>query len=295
MWLRALQTGLALRARAKSWVPHRTPAVSVVVPVFGTEAHLGECLTSLVGQSFRDFEIIVVDDASPGGAKPAEVLLTKDLPLTILRHPTNLGPLSARLTGAGAAQGRYLAFVDSDDWVDRRFIEAMYAEAVHAKADLVQCAIRLHHVNTGDLVVNRGGASHAATGEDALAELLVGGMSNSLCNKLIRTEVWRTAVRQLSASFHDIRFAEDLLCLFHIAMACRSYRHLDEPLYHYIRRDGSVTLSQDPSTAIRQEADLRRVHAAISEALRGWGGSAALVHAFVSREFPIAGLAPGPP
>lgn len=267
------------------------PAVSVIVPVFGTEAYLGECLQSLIEQSFRSMEIIVVDDASPGQVDSAvESFLGQSVPVTLLRHPTNRGPLAARVTGAAAARGRYLAFVDSDDWVDGRFVETLYGAASAVGADLVQCAIQLSQDGEDDLIVNRGGSAHTSTGPAVLAEFLAGGMSNSLCNKMIRAKVWQSAVRQVDAPLRTIRFAEDLLCLFHVVLASRSYSHINEPLYHYVRRRGSVTLAVDPAAASRQEVDLRRVYNAIIDLVDPRNEHTALAQAFVAREFPIGGL-----
>jgi len=101
-----------------------SPLVSVVVPVYRTEAYLEGCLASLLGQTLRDIELIVVDDDSPGDVVSVVARAAAgDSRIRVLRHPENRGVGLARVTGARAARGRYLALVDSDDEVSERFLE----------------------------------------------------------------------------------------------------------------------------------------------------------------------------
>ncbi len=88
-----------------------TPLFSIVVPTYGRPEFLGECLASILQQSVEDFEVIVVDDASP---EPVE-LPVEDARVRLLRRSTNGGPAAARNTGMSVATGTYLAFCDDDD------------------------------------------------------------------------------------------------------------------------------------------------------------------------------------
>jgi glycosyltransferase involved in cell wall biosynthesis len=88
-----------------------TPLFSIVVPTYGRPGYLGECLLSILQQTVEDFEVIVVDDASP---EPVE-LPVEDARVRLLRRDTNGGPAAARNTGMAAAGGTYLAFCDDDD------------------------------------------------------------------------------------------------------------------------------------------------------------------------------------
>jgi glycosyltransferase involved in cell wall biosynthesis len=88
-----------------------TPLFSIVVPTYGRPEYLGECLASILQQTVEDFEVIVVDDASP---EPVE-LPVADARMRLLRRDTNGGPAAARNTGMSVAAGTYLAFCDDDD------------------------------------------------------------------------------------------------------------------------------------------------------------------------------------
>lgn len=96
--------------------------LSVVVPVYGTEKYLRACLDSLRQQTLRDAEFILVDDASPDKSlRIMEAYAAKDARFRIIRHEENRGLYAARLTGVQAAQGEYVAFLDSDDYVSVDF------------------------------------------------------------------------------------------------------------------------------------------------------------------------------
>ena len=96
-----------------------TPLLSVVVPVFKTERWLRRCLDSLLGQSLEEIEIVCVDDASPDGC--AAVLAeyaSRDARVRVVTHARNEGLFRARLSGIRAARGAFIAFLDSDDYVN---------------------------------------------------------------------------------------------------------------------------------------------------------------------------------
>ncbi|HEV7527166.1 MAG TPA: glycosyltransferase family 2 protein [Acidimicrobiia bacterium] len=108
------------------------PTFSVVIPTFGRPAFLAEAIASVLGQTFDDFECIVVDDASP---EPAS--LPADPRLRLVRREQNGGPPAARNTGIDAAKGRYVAFLDDDDvWASERLSDALDA---HQRAPVAVC------------------------------------------------------------------------------------------------------------------------------------------------------------
>ena len=94
-----------------------TPSFSVVVPVYNVEPYLRQCIDSILGQSFSDFELILVDDGSPDGC-PAicDEYAARDSRITVI-HQQNAGLAKARKSGLRRASADYVCFVDSDDWV----------------------------------------------------------------------------------------------------------------------------------------------------------------------------------
>ena len=116
------------------------PLLSVVVPVYGTEAYFDRCMESLLAQTYDALEIIVVNDGSPGDIRERiRPYLEEDghKKVRFADGEENLGLLRARVRGASLAGGEYLAFVDSDDYVSRDYYRSMLARALETNADIV--------------------------------------------------------------------------------------------------------------------------------------------------------------
>lgn len=260
------------------------PSVSLVVPVFGTEAHLESCLSSLLRQTFDDFEVIVVDDCSPGdpGSIVAEVA-GRDPRFRVVRHADNLGVMRARFTGTHAARAPYLGFVDSDDEVEEWFVEVLHAAATRHDADLVQCAFTIY--DPAARLVNRGGVAHELGGGDILRGFLAGEMNNCLWNKLIRTSTWHAATDLLADSDASVSFGEDLLCLFRVAMHSVRYAHIVDAGYRYLPRDGGTMAADEITRLVRHLDSLDVVFRMIRSELAGRAEPAPLVQRFFEREF----------
>ncbi len=275
-------------ASAPAAFPDRAqpPAVSVVVPVFGTEPELPACLASILAQSFRDFEVIVVDDGSPGDT--AGVVARVHDPegrIRLLRHPENRGEIAARHTGATVARGTYLAFIDSDDQLAPAFLGTMIAAARAHDVDLVECAIDHRRLDGGRELWRPDGPSHAPWRGSPLPEFLAGRIYNSLCNKLFRAAWVRGAMAGIAARSRRVDFAPDLLVMFEALQSCTSYVKIDEPLYRYIARPGSATTASGPDAARRRYEDLSAVYATIAPRLAACAEPEPLKRHFFQREF----------
>ncbi|CAB4899656.1 unannotated protein [freshwater metagenome] len=260
------------------------PAVSIVVPVFATEEYFGECLSSLLRQTFRDFEVVVVDDCSPGD--PEAVIASvagSDPRVRLVRQETNQGLLHARMAGGWSARGHYLGFVDSDDTVEDWFIEKLYGAARQHDADLVQCAFTI--CDPHDRVVNRGGDAHELLGAEVMHGMLAGKMNNSLWNKLMRTSLWRVATRTLKGQ--PVSFSDDLVCLLHVVTHVNRYAHIPDPGYRYLPRTSSITMAVGTDALVSNLQSLDRSYRSVSQVLTHRDEPAALVRRFFEREFRV--------
>lgn len=111
--------------------------ISVIVPVYKIEKYLPQCIESLLNQSFDNFELVLVNDGSPDNCpKICNDYAKKDARVRVV-HKKNGGLLSARKEGLNNATGKYIAFVDGDDWVDKYYLDILYKLATANKADLV--------------------------------------------------------------------------------------------------------------------------------------------------------------
>ena len=210
------------------------PEISVIVPVYRTEPYLRKCLDSIVGQTCRNLEIILVDDGSPdncGGI--CDEYAAKDGRIIVI-HQENAGVSTARNAGIEIATGRFLAFADSDDWLERDMYEYLLSIAEERRADVVQCGILLEGSGqTRKQFTLTENAELPAVG--SFTEEDWQKISNSASNKLYRAD----AVR-------DVRFpdwctwGEDLL--YNIAVMLRAERIClgMEAKYHYRQHEDSV-------------------------------------------------------
>lgn len=117
-----------------------TVRISVILPVFGVEAYIGDCIASLKAQSQEGLEFIFVDDCSPDRSMAqVEAFAAEDPRVRMIRMPENAGPGAARNRGIEAARGQYLSFIDPDDWVDPWFYSLLWAGAVaHPDCDIIK-------------------------------------------------------------------------------------------------------------------------------------------------------------
>ena len=119
-----------------------TPLVSVIIPVYKVEAYLTACVESVLAQTYRNFEIILVDDGSPDNCpQMCDELAARDSRIRVI-HKENGGLSSARNTGIDAARGDYLAFLDSDDLWTPLFLERLYRAVEETGADMAVCLFR---------------------------------------------------------------------------------------------------------------------------------------------------------
>lgn len=114
------------------------PEISVIVPVYKVEKYLNKCIDSILLQTFKDFELILVDDGSPDKCgEICDKYEYEDNRIKVI-HKENGGVSSARNAGIDIARGKYINFVDSDDWIERESLEVLYKIANETCADIVQ-------------------------------------------------------------------------------------------------------------------------------------------------------------
>ena len=126
------------------------PKVSIIVPIYGTERYLAQCVDSLLAQTLTDIEIILVDDGSPDNSGAiADAYARQDRRVRVI-HQNNAGLGPARNAGMEAAAGEYLGFVDSDDWVCPEMFRRLYEAAGRENADI---AVSGHRDMAGDRIL----------------------------------------------------------------------------------------------------------------------------------------------
>lgn len=217
------------------------PLISVIVPVYKVEAYLGRCVDSIRNQTWKNLEIILVDDGSPdhSGAL-CDGYARQDSRIRVIHKP-NGGLSSARNAGMAAAVGEYLAFVDSDDWIAPDMYEKLLNLMTRWDAQLA-CAGRYDvREETGSRKVGLCPPREECISGQTLAGriFLYDNCDSSACDKLYRRELLQ------NLRYPDGRVCEDMPVTYRIALAAERAAMCPEPLYFYFHRKGSITQAKE--------------------------------------------------
>lgn len=221
--------------------------VSVIVPVYNVEKYLKRCLDSIVNQTYKNIEIICIDDGSPD--RSIDILREfekKDNRVKVIRQQ-NMGLSGARNTGIDKAQGEYIIFVDSDDYIETKMIELMVQKIEKQNHDLVVCGV----------IYRKSKTEYTAVNIKKIEELLSKSIRKidgkqyfkivTSKTSLFTAAAWNKMYRRKIIIEKEIRFPvgrlyEDLLFVFEYLFNCTSVGVVPEALYdYYISRPGSIT------------------------------------------------------
>ena len=205
--------------------------VSVIVPVYNVSAYLPICLFSLMNQTLKDIEFIIVDDGSTDDSFNVAKKLTKDDKRFHLYHKTNGGLSDARNYGITKANGEYLTFIDSDDYVDHNMMEEMYLKAKKTNADIVECDFIWEY--SDKQIIDK---SILKESDNIMLDIRV-----LACNKLYRTDL----IKKLNISFLKGYRYEDVAFCYKYLPFINKIETINKPFYHYIQRNGSIANTQN--------------------------------------------------
>lgn len=228
--------------------------ISVIIPVYKVEKYLCRCVDSVLEQSYTNMEIILVDDGSPDNCPVmCDEYARQDSRVKVI-HQENAGLSGARNAGIDMAQGQWLAFVDSDDYLAADFLERLYQACVDTGSSLSVC--RWEYVR-GETIPEHGtGETRVYTGREMLANLYVpdGAYFVVAWNKLYRKEL-----------FEDIRYPlgrihEDEATTYRIYDKVKKAAYVDRSLYGYFVTPVSITRGFNPKrmdwvTAVAERLD----------------------------------------
>lgn len=125
----------------------RQPKISVIVPVYNTESYLPRCIESILGQTYQNMEIVLVDDGSTDDSfHVCEKYAAGDARIVVVRQG-NQGSNAARKTGLAECTGEYITFVDSDDWIGRNLVTQLYQHSVEHHADMVISGVMMNRID----------------------------------------------------------------------------------------------------------------------------------------------------
>ncbi len=229
--------------------------VSVIVPVYGVEEWLERCLDSLVNQTLEDIEIIVVNDGSPDNSQAIIDRYVKMYPDKVRGFVKENGGLSdARNFGMPYATGEYVAFVDSDDYVDVTMYEKLYNEAKAKDAEIVVCGyFKVDEKEKTMLSAQMGNMEFYDFDPKERKEILEINAPYAW-NKLVK----RDLLERTKIQFPKGYLFEDICTMYPLLASANKVSKVNEELYYYIvEREGSITAQFDASkTKILQSIEL---------------------------------------
>lgn len=121
------------------------PRISVIIPIYNVEKYIQQCIDSVIHQTLNEIEIILVDDQSPDNCpKICDQYAKTDRRIKIVHKPINEGLGFARNSGLKVATGEFVAFIDSDDFIDKNMFYSLYQEAIQSNADIVYCGLSFY-------------------------------------------------------------------------------------------------------------------------------------------------------
>lgn len=211
--------------------------ISVIVPIYNVEKYLDKCLNSIRNQTYQKLEIILVNDGSPDGSSEIMEKHKKDDDRIKIINKKNGGLSSARNAGIEVSTGDYLAFIDSDDWIDLDMMEKLHTSIVNQKSDVAVCDVRTEYEN-GELKAElKQGVEFSDVIEVNEHPDAYMSFDCFACNKLYKRELF---VDQ-NISFPEGLLYEDIATFPRIFARISKISLVREQLYHYIVRSGAIT------------------------------------------------------
>lgn len=211
---------------------NKEPFFSFVIPVYNTSATLRRTLASVLNQTFTNIEVIIVDDGSTDNS--FDILKTyevRDKRIRLFRHKKNSSSLVSRITGVKQAKGKYILFLDSDDWFELNACEKLYNKLLEESVDALEFGYIREPNNYKQPIVKNFGNRFEA--------LLKENYPVTLWNKVYNMNVIKKAIDALIPFYAT--FAEDAFFSVVIAFYAKTYAYVDEYLYHYSISTGIST------------------------------------------------------
>lgn len=210
--------------------------ISIIVPVYNVENFLDKCIQSILNQTFKKFELILVNDGSKDNSlEICEKYKKLDDRITIFSQE-NKGLSEARNAGIKLANNPYITFIDSDDWIENNMLDILYKNIVEKKADVVNSKFFIDYSNKKDIQNKNINNVDVYNKKEALYELFRGKrLANYACGKLYKTEIIK-----------DIKFPpntlfEDVYVMYKVFDKSNVIVDVSAKLYHYVQHKNSIS------------------------------------------------------
>lgn len=237
------------------------PLISVIIPIYNVEKYLHKCIDSIINQSYRNLEIILVDDGSPDNCgKICDEYVKKDYRIKVI-HKENGGLSDARNSGMKISKGDYIAFVDSDDWLDCDLYEKIIKKSDNSD-DIIIFGLRYIGFDSDiEYCSNLENSRFEINDENImpLLKLVKTSMLGYAWNKLYKKEIIK------NTKFDDIRLREDICFNFKILKYAKYIRCVNICGYNYLQQPNSIL----HKSSIKNLKDINKVYNVLHGKIEG--------------------------
>ncbi|OKL36565.1 glycosyltransferase family 2 protein [Domibacillus mangrovi] len=209
------------------------PKISIIVPVYKVEPYIHKCVDSILAQTFKDFELILVDDGSPDKCgEICDEYAQKDSRVHVI-HKKNGGLSDARNAGLNIAKGEYIGFVDSDDWIESDMYELLYNMCEENECDIANCTSIIHFKS--ETVINGNHPLIIHNRNEAMKAMLEGELYDEVVwTKLIKRNLIGDTRFKVGIVYEDTDFT------YRLIHKSKKVCCIGAPKYHYIKRENST-------------------------------------------------------
>ena len=219
--------------------------ISVIVPIYSIDKYIGICIESIIKQTYRNLEIILVDDGSPDKCPEiCDLYASKDSRIKVIHKP-NGGLVSARKAGLLASHGEYIGYVDGDDWIDSEFYQSLYSAITKYDADIAIAGFSRDLFSKSQPMLNSisPGFYSGEKLQDMYEKMICNddffkhGITTYVWNKLFKRDVLMQ--KQLEVD-NRITIGEDAAVVYPVLLDCKKVCITDNCDYHYRQREDSM-------------------------------------------------------
>jgi len=216
--------------------------ISIIIPVYNVEDFLPKCLDSVINQTYKNIEIIVINDETPDNSQRIiDEYIINDNRIVSIIHKKNKGLGGARNTGINVATGDYIFFLDSDDWIENTAIETLIDEIKKNNSDIIKFGRINKYPSLEEIWLPSHKNNICKNGWNDITESLKNRNFNSICcTNIYRTEL----IQQNKIIFPEKLLFEDFYFTIQTHIYAKKISYIDKPLYYWRKeREGSITFN----------------------------------------------------
>ena len=216
------------------------PDLSIVLPIYNVEKYIKKCLESITAQNFKNFEVLCIDDCGTDNSiKITQEFVQKDSRFKIIKHENNRGLSAARNTGIDNATGKYILFIDSDDWIENNLLEQIVIAFEQNKTDSVWFNSYIYNQKSGQTYFLTDNLKEST--KIYLTPDNINNFASYAWNKAFKL----SKLKSLNIKFPEGLYFEDSEFYLKIFSNISEIYLITQPLYHYQLRENSIVTSSD--------------------------------------------------